>query len=135
MQTSTAAVVICPLCLVLFEFRGHFPIPGSAEASLPLEKEEQVRLQARKRLEEQLKQYRVKRQQERVSPALGQANGELLCSRRGQSDVMLGSWFTSLCFSGKAIFLIGSALQGFSSGALVPTLSGSSSLETSAFHP
>uniref|UniRef100_A0AC11EGS4 Golgin A3 n=1 Tax=Ovis aries TaxID=9940 RepID=A0AC11EGS4_SHEEP len=39
----------------------------STEASLPLEKEEQVRLQARKRLEEQLKQYRVKRQQERVS--------------------------------------------------------------------
>ncbi|KAM5311371.1 golgin subfamily A member 3 isoform 1-T2 [Glossophaga mutica] len=39
----------------------------SAEASLPLEKEEQVRLQAQKRLEEQLKQYRVKRQQERSS--------------------------------------------------------------------
>ncbi|XP_055407009.1 golgin subfamily A member 3 isoform X2 [Bubalus kerabau] len=39
----------------------------STEASLPLEKEEQVRLQARKRLEEQLKQYRVKRQQERSS--------------------------------------------------------------------
>ena len=46
---------------------GHFPTTGSTEASLPLEKEEQVRLQARKRLEEQLKQYRVKRQQERVS--------------------------------------------------------------------
>ncbi|XP_062944077.1 golgin subfamily A member 3 isoform X4 [Cynocephalus volans] len=41
--------------------------PGSTESSLPLEKEEQVRLQARKRLEEQLKQYRVKRQQERSS--------------------------------------------------------------------
>ncbi|XP_070256045.1 golgin subfamily A member 3 isoform X2 [Myotis yumanensis] len=41
--------------------------PGSAEASLPLEKEEQVRLQARRRLEEQLTQYRVKRQQERSS--------------------------------------------------------------------
>ncbi|EFB16380.1 hypothetical protein PANDA_012325, partial [Ailuropoda melanoleuca] len=39
----------------------------STEASLPLEKEEQVRLQARKRLEEQLRQYRVKRQQERSS--------------------------------------------------------------------
>ncbi|XP_027432997.2 golgin subfamily A member 3 isoform X1 [Zalophus californianus] len=39
----------------------------STEDSLPLEKEEQVRLQARKRLEEQLKQYRVKRQQERSS--------------------------------------------------------------------
>ncbi|XP_077015619.1 golgin subfamily A member 3 isoform X2 [Tamandua tetradactyla] len=37
----------------------------SKEASLPLEKEEQIRLQARKRLEEQLRQYRVKRQQER----------------------------------------------------------------------
>ncbi|KAM9054943.1 golgin subfamily A member 3 isoform 2-T6 [Megaptera novaeangliae] len=41
--------------------------PGSTEASLPLEKEEQIRLQARKRLEEQLQQYRVKRQQERSS--------------------------------------------------------------------
>ncbi|XP_037367268.1 golgin subfamily A member 3 isoform X2 [Talpa occidentalis] len=40
--------------------------PGSTDAAaLPLEKEEHVRLQARKRLEEQLKQYRVKRQQER----------------------------------------------------------------------
>ncbi|KFU89599.1 Golgin subfamily A member 3, partial [Chaetura pelagica] len=37
----------------------------SAESSLPLEKEEQIRLQARRRLEEQLKQYRVKRHQER----------------------------------------------------------------------
>ncbi|XP_044296922.1 golgin subfamily A member 3 isoform X2 [Varanus komodoensis] len=37
----------------------------STGSSLPLEKEEQIRLQARKRLEEQLKQYRVKRQQER----------------------------------------------------------------------
>ncbi|KFQ28956.1 Golgin subfamily A member 3 [Mesitornis unicolor] len=37
----------------------------SVESSLPLEKEEQVRLQARRRLEEQLKQYRVKRHQER----------------------------------------------------------------------
>uniref|UniRef100_F7GA16 Golgin A3 n=1 Tax=Macaca mulatta TaxID=9544 RepID=F7GA16_MACMU len=39
----------------------------STDSSLPLEKEEQVRLQARKWLEEQLKQYRVKRQQERSS--------------------------------------------------------------------
>nr|XP_013800993.1 PREDICTED: golgin subfamily A member 3 [Apteryx mantelli mantelli] len=39
----------------------------SAESSLPLEKEEQIRLQARRRLEEQLKQYRVKRHQERSS--------------------------------------------------------------------
>ncbi|XP_021113395.1 golgin subfamily A member 3 isoform X2 [Heterocephalus glaber] len=39
----------------------------STAPSLPLEKEEQVRLQARKRLEEQLRQYRVKRQQERSS--------------------------------------------------------------------
>ncbi|XP_053443527.1 golgin subfamily A member 3 isoform X1 [Nycticebus coucang] len=37
----------------------------STESPLPLEKEEQVRLQAQKQLEEQLKQYRVKRQQER----------------------------------------------------------------------
>ncbi|KAM9622732.1 golgin subfamily A member 3 isoform 1-T2 [Trichechus inunguis] len=39
----------------------------STEASPPLEREEQVRLQARKRLEEQLRQYRAKRQQERSS--------------------------------------------------------------------
>ncbi|KAJ7309700.1 hypothetical protein JRQ81_007760 [Phrynocephalus forsythii] len=39
----------------------------SADSSLPLEKEEQIRLQARRRLEEQLKQYRVKRHQERSS--------------------------------------------------------------------
>uniref|UniRef100_A0A5F8G1W4 Golgin A3 n=1 Tax=Monodelphis domestica TaxID=13616 RepID=A0A5F8G1W4_MONDO len=38
----------------------------STESSLPLEKEEQIRLQARRRLEEQLKQYRVKRHQERL---------------------------------------------------------------------
>ncbi|XP_019487503.1 PREDICTED: golgin subfamily A member 3 isoform X2 [Hipposideros armiger] len=39
----------------------------STEASVPLEKEEQVRLQAQRRLEEQLAQYRVKRHQERSS--------------------------------------------------------------------
>nr|KAF6268775.1 golgin A3 [Pipistrellus kuhlii] len=39
----------------------------SAEELLPLEKEEQVRLQARRRLEEQLTQYRARRQQERSS--------------------------------------------------------------------
>ncbi|XP_066465913.1 golgin subfamily A member 3 [Tiliqua scincoides] len=44
---------------------GEEPAPGSAESSLPLEREEQIRLQARRRLEEQLKQYRVKRHQER----------------------------------------------------------------------
>ncbi|TKC39359.1 hypothetical protein EI555_004057 [Monodon monoceros] len=41
--------------------------PGSTEAPVPLEKEQQVRLQARKQLEEQLRQYRAKRQQERSS--------------------------------------------------------------------
>ncbi|KAM8960728.1 golgin subfamily A member 3 [Pelodytes ibericus] len=42
----------------------------SNDAPLPLEKEEQIRLQARRRLEEQLKQYRVKRHQERsIQPA------------------------------------------------------------------
>ncbi|XP_073415132.1 golgin subfamily A member 3 isoform X2 [Dendrobates tinctorius] len=41
--------------------------PASSDAPLPLEREEQIRLQARRRLEEQLKQYRVKRQQERSS--------------------------------------------------------------------
>ncbi|CAO2629431.1 Golgin subfamily A member 3 [Lemmus lemmus] len=39
----------------------------STASALPLENEEQVRLQAQKRLEEQLLQYRVKRQQERFS--------------------------------------------------------------------
>ncbi|MEE6504372.1 hypothetical protein FKM82_005165 [Ascaphus truei] len=37
----------------------------SREAPLPLEREEQIRIQARRRLEEQLKQYRVQRRQER----------------------------------------------------------------------
>ncbi|KAM4707110.1 golgin subfamily A member 3 [Discoglossus pictus] len=37
----------------------------SIDTPLPLEREEQIRLQARRRLEEQLKQYRVKRHQER----------------------------------------------------------------------
>ncbi|XP_069903031.1 golgin subfamily A member 3 isoform X2 [Globicephala melas] len=41
--------------------------PGSTEAPVLLEKEQQVRLQARKQLEEQLRQYRAKRQQERSS--------------------------------------------------------------------
>uniref|UniRef100_A0ACB8FZ06 Golgin sub A member 3 n=1 Tax=Sphaerodactylus townsendi TaxID=933632 RepID=A0ACB8FZ06_9SAUR len=45
--------------------RGEEPAPGSSDSSLPLEREEQIRLQARRRLEEQLKQYRVKRHQER----------------------------------------------------------------------
>ncbi|XP_053135683.1 golgin subfamily A member 3 isoform X2 [Hemicordylus capensis] len=44
---------------------GEEPAPGSGDSSLPLEKEEQIRLQARRRLEEQLRQYRVKRHQER----------------------------------------------------------------------
>ncbi|XP_008117265.1 golgin subfamily A member 3 isoform X3 [Anolis carolinensis] len=48
---------------------GEEPAPGSADSSLPLEKEEQIRLQARRRLEEQLKQYRVKRHQERQCTA------------------------------------------------------------------
>ncbi|XP_055559588.1 golgin subfamily A member 3 isoform X1 [Falco biarmicus] len=42
----------------------------SVESSLPLEKEEQIRLQARRRLEEQLKQYRVKRHQERSNQSM-----------------------------------------------------------------
>ncbi|XP_043924650.1 golgin subfamily A member 3 isoform X2 [Protopterus annectens] len=44
------------------------PSPGSNEPPLALENEEQIRLQARRRLDEQLKQYRVKRQQERTTP-------------------------------------------------------------------
>ncbi|KAM3825861.1 golgin subfamily A member 3 isoform 2-T2 [Vipera latastei] len=49
----------------------------SADAPLPLEKEEQIRLQARKRLEEQLKQYRVKRHQERVFTAKSRLSSTL----------------------------------------------------------
>ncbi|KAH0625548.1 hypothetical protein JD844_015106 [Phrynosoma platyrhinos] len=51
--------------------------PGSAESSLPLEKEEQIRLQARRRLEEQLKQYRVKRHQERQYTAKNRPSSTL----------------------------------------------------------
>ncbi|XP_053225423.1 golgin subfamily A member 3 isoform X1 [Podarcis raffonei] len=49
----------------------------SADSSLPLEKEEQIRLQARRRLEEQLKQYRVKRHQERQSTAKSRPSSTL----------------------------------------------------------
>uniref|UniRef100_A0A8I5KQL7 Golgin A3 n=1 Tax=Homo sapiens TaxID=9606 RepID=A0A8I5KQL7_HUMAN len=55
----------------------------STDSPLPLEKEEQVRLQARKWLEEQLKQYRVKRQQERVSlPLPNKLMESFLCQRQ-----------------------------------------------------
>lgn len=37
------------------------------EPSLEMENEEKIRLEARRRLEEQLKQYRVQRHKERVS--------------------------------------------------------------------
>lgn len=53
---SVCALLIFDVCV----------LSASSDASLPLEREEQIRLQARRRLEEQLKQYRVKRQQERV---------------------------------------------------------------------
>ncbi|XP_070618796.1 golgin subfamily A member 3 isoform X2 [Erythrolamprus reginae] len=49
----------------------------SADAPLPLEKEELIRLQARKRLEEQLKQYRVKRHQERLFTAKSRPSSTL----------------------------------------------------------
>ncbi|XP_039188320.1 golgin subfamily A member 3 isoform X1 [Crotalus tigris] len=49
----------------------------SADAPLPLEKEEEIRLQARKRLEEQLKQYRVKRHQERLFTAKSRLSSTL----------------------------------------------------------
>ncbi|XP_025022141.1 golgin subfamily A member 3 isoform X1 [Python bivittatus] len=49
----------------------------SADAPLPLEKEEQIRIQARKRLEEQLKQYRVKRHQERLFTAKSRPSSTL----------------------------------------------------------
>lgn len=70
-------------CILVFdEFpNGHFPTAGSTDSSLPLEKEEQVRLQARKWLEEQLKQYRVKRQQERVSPLSQTSSWKASCPR------------------------------------------------------
>ncbi|XP_063820770.1 golgin subfamily A member 3 isoform X1 [Pseudophryne corroboree] len=41
---------------------------SSIDAPLPLEREEQIRIQARRRLEEQLKQYRSKRHQQRSTP-------------------------------------------------------------------
>lgn len=50
---------------------------------MPLEKEQQVRLQARKQLEEQLRQYRAKRQQERVSlPLSDELVENLTCEKQ-----------------------------------------------------
>lgn len=43
-----------------------FPVANS-KPSLEMENEEKIRLEARRRLEEQLKQYRVQRHKERVS--------------------------------------------------------------------
>lgn len=40
---------------------------ASSKPSLEMENEEKIRLEARRRLEEQLKQYRVQRHKERVS--------------------------------------------------------------------
>ncbi|XP_058014826.1 golgin subfamily A member 3 isoform X3 [Ahaetulla prasina] len=57
--------------------RGKELASGSADAPLPLEKEELIRLQARKRLEEQLKQYRVKRHQERLFTAKSRPSSTL----------------------------------------------------------
>lgn len=60
----TKLPVASPLALLAFKV----PLPlATVEPSLELESEEQIRLAARRRLEEQLKQYRVKRHQERVS--------------------------------------------------------------------
>lgn len=41
---------------------------ANSKPSLEMENEEKIRLEARRRLEEQLKQYRVQRHKERVSP-------------------------------------------------------------------
>lgn len=42
-------------------------LSANSEPSLEMENEEKIRLEARRRLEEQLKQYRVQRHKERVS--------------------------------------------------------------------
>lgn len=44
----------------------RFPV-ANLKPSLEMENEEKIRLEARRRLEEQLKQYRVQRHKERVS--------------------------------------------------------------------
>lgn len=105
---------------MLYEFlNDHFLTAGSTEASLPLEKEEQVRLQARKRLEEQLRQYRVKRQQERVSlPDLNKLMGNFMCGKekfdsisRTYLSLVCVCW-DGLCFSGKITSLCSSHPSG-----------------------
>ncbi|CAI5651101.1 unnamed protein product [Oreochromis niloticus] len=45
--------------------QNHEPSPANQKPSLEMENEEKIRLEARRRLEEQLKQYRVQRQKER----------------------------------------------------------------------
>lgn len=51
-------------------FNGFWPHPlllANQNPSLEMENEEKIRLEARRRLEEQLRQYRVQRHKERVS--------------------------------------------------------------------
>lgn len=45
----------------------YFSPSADPKPSLEMENEEKIRLEARRRLEEQLKQYRVQRHKERVS--------------------------------------------------------------------
>ncbi|XP_041423025.1 golgin subfamily A member 3 isoform X1 [Xenopus laevis] len=67
MESSANGVVLKKEALQSLKLSLHMQETDlcSSEAPLPLEREEQIRLQARRRLEEQLKQYRVKRHQER----------------------------------------------------------------------
>ncbi|CAH2295639.1 golgin subfamily A member 3 [Pelobates cultripes] len=67
LESSTDSVVLRKEALQSLKLSLHMQETDlcSIETPLPLEREEQIRLQARRRLEEQLRQYRVKRHQER----------------------------------------------------------------------
>ncbi|KAG8455962.1 hypothetical protein GDO86_001958 [Hymenochirus boettgeri] len=69
MESSTEGVDLRKEALQSLKLSLHMQETNlcSTDSPLPLEREEQIRLQARRRLEEQLKQYRVKRHQERSS--------------------------------------------------------------------
>lgn len=74
METFTKQVLVQILVMIeveekkSFDSLPQFPPVANSKPSLEMENEEKIRLEARRRLEEQLKQYRVQRHKERVSP-------------------------------------------------------------------
>lgn len=84
----------------------HHTVPvANQEPKLEMENEEKIRLEARRRLEEQLKQYRVQRHKERVSGCccyLVEAHALFEAAVSAEASVslkFLNCDFTILCFN------------------------------------